>query len=588
MKAYFQNIESVIAEQLQSAQKSIRVAVCWFVNDRLFQILLQKQREGVSVSLIIDYNDINFNSNGLNFQELKNVGANVYVMMEGKNIMHHKFCVIDQVKVITGSYNWTYKAENINFENIVILEGQEMAYHFLDVYFYLSELCTSEIPEKITNVNLSEEILTELHFQEQYQISPDEVFEEDNVTELNSNIGEPGIIASETFQENEYENLSDLFRKTKIKLINLFNFLESIETNYTFLIPDDFLDKIDKLNPIKDQNNETDSVFNNSAKNRINLIKVKQLERHYLGVCTLGEFKDLDFFYDLLSEYRNSLNELISSKYFFFKGEIVWKCFEIFKIDCAFPILCNPDVLHAHKYQRIILTDLLKNIEIDLSFLIEELLNRNGIPFKRFDGLTQNPALFEYPEIITEYCCKNWWNWDDFLKNPALLEHPLIIDKYISNKNWNWKSFSANPALVDYPELIKKYSIINGWNWEAFAKNPALLDHRELLIEYSKEVGWSWGSFLKNPLLPKYSDLIETYSNKFTGFWDCLLENPTTIYYPEILYKYYNRFKNPNKDKIIELLKCGGIVLKKSLKNNREKIKLYPIQMQPYLENMFK
>ena len=34
--------------------------------------------------------------------------------------MHHKFCIIDDEVLITGSYNWTYNAENRNIENIVI------------------------------------------------------------------------------------------------------------------------------------------------------------------------------------------------------------------------------------------------------------------------------------------------------------------------------------------------------------------------------------------------------------------------------------------------------------------------------------
>ena len=33
--------------------------------------------------------------------------------------MHNKFCVIDYSTVITGSYNWSYKAEN-NFENVIL------------------------------------------------------------------------------------------------------------------------------------------------------------------------------------------------------------------------------------------------------------------------------------------------------------------------------------------------------------------------------------------------------------------------------------------------------------------------------------
>ena len=46
------------------------------------------------------------------------------VAPEGRN--HNKFAVIDQDKVITGSYNWTLKAEK-NWENLLILDCPELA-----------------------------------------------------------------------------------------------------------------------------------------------------------------------------------------------------------------------------------------------------------------------------------------------------------------------------------------------------------------------------------------------------------------------------------------------------------------------------
>lgn len=40
--------------------------------------------------------------------------------------MHNKYCVIDNSVVITGSYNWTYYAENRNQENIVISSDEDL------------------------------------------------------------------------------------------------------------------------------------------------------------------------------------------------------------------------------------------------------------------------------------------------------------------------------------------------------------------------------------------------------------------------------------------------------------------------------
>ena len=42
-------------------------------------------------------------------------------------IMHHKFCVIDNQKVITGSYNWSDNAENKNDENAAVMYDNDRA-----------------------------------------------------------------------------------------------------------------------------------------------------------------------------------------------------------------------------------------------------------------------------------------------------------------------------------------------------------------------------------------------------------------------------------------------------------------------------
>jgi phosphatidylserine/phosphatidylglycerophosphate/cardiolipin synthase-like enzyme len=46
------------------------------------------------------------------------------VAPERKN--HNKFAVIDGKRVITGSYNWTLKAEQ-NWENLLFLDCPELA-----------------------------------------------------------------------------------------------------------------------------------------------------------------------------------------------------------------------------------------------------------------------------------------------------------------------------------------------------------------------------------------------------------------------------------------------------------------------------
>lgn len=118
-EAVFENIAERIQQEINKAQKSVFIAVAWLTNKNLFNELVNKARNGCTVSLIISNDNINLNSSN-DFDQLAIGKSKVYKIGDGdKELMHNKFCVIDFSTVITGSYNWSYKAEN-NFENVII------------------------------------------------------------------------------------------------------------------------------------------------------------------------------------------------------------------------------------------------------------------------------------------------------------------------------------------------------------------------------------------------------------------------------------------------------------------------------------
>jgi len=118
-EAVFENIADRIKVELSQAKSSIYIAVAWFTNERLFQLIKTKAKAGAEVYLMITDDEINENSS-INFKELTGKHSNFYLIGGNESVlMHNKFCVIDRKTVITGSYNWSYKAES-NHENIVI------------------------------------------------------------------------------------------------------------------------------------------------------------------------------------------------------------------------------------------------------------------------------------------------------------------------------------------------------------------------------------------------------------------------------------------------------------------------------------
>jgi len=123
IQSYFKNIRAELLEKIRNTDNSIVIAVYWFTNWELFNALLEKLREGVSVVLIIHNDFINNRESGLPFQEFIDNGGKFY-FSDGNNPMHNKFCIIDQSVLINGSYNWTYFAEEKNRENILVIEDE--------------------------------------------------------------------------------------------------------------------------------------------------------------------------------------------------------------------------------------------------------------------------------------------------------------------------------------------------------------------------------------------------------------------------------------------------------------------------------
>lgn len=127
-------IQNAIQKELFGAQKSIKIAVAWFTNDLLFQPLLLKLQAGVSVEIILNDDDVNHSKEeGLDFVEFINLGG-ILRWNKSKQLMHQKFCIIDDKVVISGSYNWTNKAE-YNDELISIYKDETPTIEFYNDHF---------------------------------------------------------------------------------------------------------------------------------------------------------------------------------------------------------------------------------------------------------------------------------------------------------------------------------------------------------------------------------------------------------------------------------------------------------------------
>ena len=132
--AYFNDIHQQIMKELEQAEFEIIIAVAWFTDKEIFQLLCKRAVKGVSVRIALVDDAINKRA-PFEYDQLRECGGEVYLIPNEKSrLMHHKFCVIDRNKVITGSFNWSKKAQR-NDENIVIIkDAADFSIQYIDTF----------------------------------------------------------------------------------------------------------------------------------------------------------------------------------------------------------------------------------------------------------------------------------------------------------------------------------------------------------------------------------------------------------------------------------------------------------------------
>lgn len=124
-------IEKHILERLKKAQKSVRFLAFSFTSDEIANEMIARKKAGVDVEGVFESR--NASGTGADFALLKQAG--VAVLKDGNcYTMHHKVIIIDDKTVITGSYNFTKRAEENNDENLLIIDDPVTARLFTEEF----------------------------------------------------------------------------------------------------------------------------------------------------------------------------------------------------------------------------------------------------------------------------------------------------------------------------------------------------------------------------------------------------------------------------------------------------------------------
>ncbi len=124
-----------IIESLRSADHQLLIGLLLLTRDDLVDEIIDAYTRGVEVRVILD--DESSSSSAL--ARLNQAGVPV-VTHDPSPIFHHKYAIIDEgfpdsdPQVISGSHNWTWSADNINDENMLIFHDQSVTNIFRQEY----------------------------------------------------------------------------------------------------------------------------------------------------------------------------------------------------------------------------------------------------------------------------------------------------------------------------------------------------------------------------------------------------------------------------------------------------------------------
>ena len=109
---------SPLLKEVKSAKKSIYFMAFSFTHDKLGNAMRDRYKKGIPVEGVFEERQIDEHSE---YESMKNAGIPV-ISDDGPGTMHHKVILIDEETVITGSYNFSKRAEEQNSENLLIIK----------------------------------------------------------------------------------------------------------------------------------------------------------------------------------------------------------------------------------------------------------------------------------------------------------------------------------------------------------------------------------------------------------------------------------------------------------------------------------
>lgn len=136
------SLEKRLVEKLTTAASRVDAALYHLDSTSIADAFIKAHHRGVQVRVVTETDNIDEEA----IAQLEKAGIPVADDGDPASYMHHKFVVIDERYVWTGSYNTTYNGAYKNNNNVIFIDSMPLAYNFTQEFQELFQQMRAEKP----------------------------------------------------------------------------------------------------------------------------------------------------------------------------------------------------------------------------------------------------------------------------------------------------------------------------------------------------------------------------------------------------------------------------------------------------------
>jgi phosphatidylserine/phosphatidylglycerophosphate/cardiolipin synthase-like enzyme len=123
--------QGAVLTAIKDARTTIRIQMYSLTVEEVVAELVNAKRRGIDVRAIVDRDQLQHDRNDSR-RIAALVAAGVPVLVDTvPGLMHNKVMVVDDDTVLTGSFNYTWGAEHLNAENLIVLHDPALAAEYM-------------------------------------------------------------------------------------------------------------------------------------------------------------------------------------------------------------------------------------------------------------------------------------------------------------------------------------------------------------------------------------------------------------------------------------------------------------------------